>query len=69
MEAEQPFAPGSMQDMELFLDNKVLDVRGRIIHCKEISSRNSIRYKMGIEFIEISDKEREVLRSFFSNLQ
>ncbi len=69
MEAEQPFTPGSRQDMELLLDNKVLNVRGRIIHCKEISSRNSVRYKMGIEFVEISDKERELLRSFLSNLQ
>ncbi|MFH1703353.1 MAG: PilZ domain-containing protein [Nitrospirota bacterium] len=69
MEAEQPFTPGSRQDMELLLDNKVLNVRGRIIHCKEISSRNSVRYKMGIEFVEISDKESELLRSFLSNLQ
>jgi len=69
MEALQPFTPGSRQDMELLLDNKVLNVRGRIIHCKEISSRNSVRYKMGIEFVEISDKERELLRSFLSNLQ
>ncbi len=69
MEALQPFTPGSSQDMELLLDNKVLNVRGRIIHCKEISSRNSVRYRMGIEFVEISDKEMEILGSFLSNLQ
>lgn len=69
MEAEQPFTPGSRQDMELTLDNKILQVRGRITHCKEIPSRNFVRYKMGIEFVEISDKERELLRSFLSSLQ
>jgi c-di-GMP-binding flagellar brake protein YcgR len=69
MEAEKPFTPGTWQDMEIVFDNKVLNVRGRIIHCKEIPSRNFVKYKMGVEFVEISDKDREVLGSFLSTCQ
>jgi len=69
MEAEQPLTPGTRQDMELVLDNKVLNVKGRVIHCKEVPSRNFVRYKMGIEFVEISDKDSEVLGSFLSTRQ
>jgi c-di-GMP-binding flagellar brake protein YcgR len=69
MEAEKPFTPGTWQDMEIVFDNKVLNVRGRIIHCKEIPSRNFVKYRMGVEFVEISDKDREVLGSFLSTRQ
>jgi hypothetical protein len=69
MEGEKPFTPGTNQDMGLVLDNKVLNVRGRIVHCKEVPSGNFVKYKMGVEFIEMSDKDGEILGSFLSTCQ
>lgn len=69
METEHPFSPGTSQDLELFFDSRVLNVRGRVIHCKEVSSINTVRYKMGVEFIEIPDKDRNILKSFLQTLK
>ena len=69
MEAEKPFTPGTREDMEIVFDNKALNVKGRIVHCKEIPVRNFVKYKMGVEFVEISDKDKEVLGSFLSTRQ
>lgn len=69
IEADQPFTPGTKQDIALIFDSKILNLKARIIHCKEFASMNTIRYKMGVEFIEIPDKDRKFLKSFLQTLK
>lgn len=64
MEAEQPFTPGTVQNIELTFDSNIINLKGRVIHCKEITSVNTVRYKMGVAFVEIPDKEKKFLKSF-----
>jgi hypothetical protein len=67
IETEHPLAPGSLHDMELSLNGEVLNITGKIITCTEIASENIIKYSMGVEFVEISDKE--MLKHFLNTLE
>jgi hypothetical protein len=69
MMTEQPLTPGSQHEMELILNKKVLNINGRITNCKEVSSRKFVRYKVGIAFIEVTDTDRQTLKSFLDPLK
>jgi c-di-GMP-binding flagellar brake protein YcgR len=68
IETEHPFDPASMHNMELLLNEKVLNITGRIINCVEGPSENFTKYSMGVEFVEISEEDRVVLESFLDTL-
>ena len=68
IETEHPLDPGSTHDMEIVLDEEVLNLTGRIVTCVEVSSGNAEKYHMGVEFIEISDINKESLNRFINAL-
>ena len=60
--------PNSLHDMEIVLNEKeVLNITGRIVNCAEIASENFTKYSMGVEFVEVSDKE--MLKHFLDTLE
>jgi hypothetical protein len=58
-----------MHDMELVLNEKALNIMGRIVNCVEVASENLTKYNMGVEFVEISDEDKELLKFFLDTLE
>ncbi len=68
IETEHSLDPDSLHDMELLLnEEEVMNITGRIVTCAEIASENFTKYSMGVEFVEISDKE--MLKHFLDTLE
>jgi len=68
IETEHPLAPGSTHDMEFVLDEEAVNLRGRIVSCIDASSGNAEKYNIGVEFIEISDGDKEAIDRFLNTL-
>ncbi|MEW6068188.1 MAG: PilZ domain-containing protein [Nitrospirota bacterium] len=68
IETQQNFEINSNYDMKLFIDANILNVVGRIANCQEITRDKDILYNIGIEFIKISDKDRELLKNFLEGM-
>jgi hypothetical protein len=69
IETEHPLVPDSTHDMEFWLDEGTVHITGRIVTCFEIPLENCTKYNMGVEFMEISDKDRALLRNFLNTLE
>ena len=69
IETEHPLDPDSTHDMEFWLNEGTVNMNGRIVTCVEIPSETLTKYKMGVEFIEISDEDRELLKHFLNALE
>ncbi|HLA00163.1 MAG TPA: PilZ domain-containing protein [Thermodesulfovibrionales bacterium] len=69
IETEHPLDPDSRHEMELALNEKVVTLTGRIVTCAKVPSENATTYHMGVEFTEISDEDRELLRHFLDTLE
>ncbi|MBI5025449.1 MAG: PilZ domain-containing protein [Nitrospirae bacterium] len=54
--------------MEIHLDGEIIRVIGRVVHCTQVTLEHHIRYDIGIEFIEITEKDRNILNNFLKNL-
>jgi hypothetical protein len=68
IETEHPLAPDSTHDMEFWLNEGTVNMKGRIVTRVAIPLKNITKYIMGVEFIEISDEDRELLKHFINNL-
>jgi hypothetical protein len=69
METEHPISADTSHDLELIFDSRKLNLKGRVIHCKEVSTLNTVRYKIGVEFIGVLDKDIKILKSFLQTLK
>jgi len=55
--------------MELILNDDVLNIVGRVTNCAKIEAENGVKHNIGIEFLEVSDKDKEVLKKFVHSLK
>jgi len=69
IESDYPLDTNTRYTMELLLNGNVMNIVGRVTNCVEIESGNSLRYNIGIEFIEMSEKDRELLKNFLDTLE
>lgn len=69
IETEHLLDPSSTHDMEFWLNEGTVNMKGRIVTCVEIPLENITKYNMGVEFIEISDEDRELLKHFLNALE
>jgi len=69
IEADNCFDVDFISEMEIFLDNKVLPITGRVANCAEMPGDEIKRYNIGIEFIEMSDENRNILNIFLDSLE
>lgn len=69
VETEYALDLNSNYDIELFLTDNVLNIIGRIAYCEKIDSDDDIKYKIGIEFAEVSDNDRGLLKEFLNTLE
>lgn len=68
IETESLFDIDSLHEMEIFLQESVMPITGRIVNCVETVKDNVTRFDIGIEFIEISDEDRKLLKTFLDSL-
>ncbi len=69
IETEHALDPDSRHEMELILNDKVLTITGRIVTCMGVPSEKTVKYDMGVEFLEMSADVRELLRHFIDTLE
>jgi hypothetical protein len=69
VETEYVLDINSNYDMELFLNENVLNILGRVAYCEKIDSNDVIKYNIGMEFVEMSDNDREILKEFLTTLE
>jgi hypothetical protein len=67
VETGYPLKVDSRYHVEIFLDNKVIGLIGRVAYCEEIKSGNDAQYNIGIEFGKMSDDKRELIKKFLKN--
>jgi Tfp pilus assembly protein PilZ len=65
MESEHPFETGSKLPMEITLSEKeTIRVSGRVVSCTLMKGDAMDHYHVGIEFQDISAKDRKILKAF-----
>jgi hypothetical protein len=69
VETEYVLDINSNYDMELFLNENVLNILGRVAYCEKIDSNDVIKYNIGMEFVEMSDNDKEILKEFLTTLE
>jgi hypothetical protein len=69
VETEYALDLNSNYDIELFLADNVLNIIGRIAYCEKIDSDDGIKYNIGIEFAEVSDNDKGLLKEFLNTLE
>jgi Tfp pilus assembly protein PilZ len=56
--------------MEMSLsDSQAIALWGKIVICKPIEDADYLRYEVGIEFIDMSETDRETLRQFIASME
>ncbi|OGW54298.1 MAG: hypothetical protein A2Y81_07795 [Nitrospirae bacterium RBG_13_43_8] len=69
IETEHALDPESRHEMELTLDDKVLTITGRVVTCAKVSSEKTVKYDMGVEFLEMPADVRALLSHFIYTLE
>jgi hypothetical protein len=68
-ETEYPLELDSYHDIELFLNEHPVRIVGRVVNCEQLQPDTPIKYGIGIEFIQISDNQSNMLRNYLSTLE
>ncbi|MDP2754087.1 MAG: PilZ domain-containing protein [Nitrospirota bacterium] len=69
VETEYVLDINSNYDIELFLNENVLNILGRVAYCEKIDSNDVTKYNIGMGFVEMSDNDREILKEFLNTLE
>jgi c-di-GMP-binding flagellar brake protein YcgR len=70
MESEHALEIDDTIPMKMTLPvNRIIKFWGRIISCRSIINSRRGQYEIGVEFIEMSKRDREVLQEFISSLE
>ncbi len=62
IETNHPFDIDSHHDMFIDLEQQKLSVVGRVVNCVEIKHDESVRFDVGIEFINITEHDRTSIK-------
>jgi hypothetical protein len=57
----------SRYHIEIFLENTVVELMGRVAYCEEVKPRNEATFSIGIEFVQMPDEKRELIKKFLKN--
>ncbi|MBM4135776.1 MAG: PilZ domain-containing protein [Nitrospira sp.] len=66
---EHPLELNARHHMELFLNKDVLNIVGRIAYCDKNTSNEDTKYDIGIEFVDMSDNDKVLLKEFIDTLE
>jgi hypothetical protein len=69
IEIENALDLNSRYDIELFINENVVKVEGRVANCTEIKMESGAVYDIGIEFVKLPDNDKELLKKFLITFQ
>jgi len=69
IEIENPLDLNSRYDIELFINESILKVEGRVANCTEIKTESGAVYDIGIEFVKLPDNDKKLLKKFLITFQ
>jgi hypothetical protein len=64
VETGYPLKVNARYHIEIFLDNTVVALTGRVAYCEEVKSGSNAQYNIGIEFAKMSSEKRELIKKF-----
>ena len=68
-ETEYPLEIDSHHDVELFLNDSVVNIVGRIANSEKLEAEKTVMYDTGIEFIQMSDRDIKLLENYLETLE
>ena len=68
-ETEYPLEIDSHHDIELFLNDSVVNIVGRIANCEKLQDGKIVIYNAGIEFMQMSDRDIRLLENYLETLE
>ena len=69
IESEHALELESIVPLEIyFVEDNSLKVTGRVVSCIMITDREPMHYNIGMEFIEMPEKDRDILIEFIRSL-
>jgi hypothetical protein len=68
-ETEYPLEIDSDHDIELFLNDNVVNIVGRIVNCEKLQAEKADIYDIGIEFMQMSDRDIKLLEDYLKTLE
>jgi hypothetical protein len=69
IETDSPLLLNSRHDMEVSLDDSIVTLIGRIANQQEITTRNGTKYDVGIEFIDMTEKDQGILKKYLDAIE
>jgi hypothetical protein len=68
VETEYPLSLDDQYNIDLFLGGDAIAIVGRIAYCKKSDAHLS-QYDVGIEFVRLTDRDKELLQHFLGTLE
>lgn len=69
IDSKHAFNLEDKMNMQMALpDDRTISFLGRVVSCSIIKNAESESYRIGMEFIDIADKDKEALKNFISSL-
>ena len=69
VEAEYPLSLDDQYNIELFLNGDAVAIVGRVAYCRKIDDAPLPQYDIGIEFVALTDSDKELLQHFLGTLE
>jgi PilZ domain len=69
VETSYPLELDSRNNIELFLNEHALQIIIRVANCKDITIDGITKYDIGIEFLEMSEQDEDILQNFLNTLE
>jgi len=69
IETEYPLAPDTRYTMELVIDENVFNIVGKVVSCIGVKAENDVRYIAGVEFVDMPEESKELLKTFIDTLE
>ncbi len=69
IETEYPLTPDTQYSMELVIDENVFNIVGKVVSCISGKAENDVKHIAGVEFVDMSEESRELLKTFIHNLE
>jgi hypothetical protein len=69
VETEYPLELDSRNSIELFINGYTLQISIRVTNCHDIITDGIAKYDIGIEFIDISEQDENILQNFINTLE
>ena len=69
VETEYPLSLNDQYGIELFLNGDAIAIVGRVAYCRNTDDAHLSQYDIGIEFVTLTDSDKELLQHFIGSLE